>query len=186
MGRRASSAIGELAGTGFEFSVGSVHRVEIPAICSLVGDPSSPAAGGWTTVDGDIQGVLGLVMPWREAQSLWRVLEGFGPAMPEDVLDSENVVFREVMDAVAWSFVQAVAGLTGLTLQSSAAAACSGSLEFVLDSMRLGSEDPASSALAFTIRLAVADSHSDGCLLFAPSVGGLSALLEALGLREAA
>lgn len=182
--RLAEQAHMELLGRRAVYSVERADCVSREALGACFRN-DGPNATTWITIDGDLEGIVGVTMCWHDAQTIWRAMLGYAPGSPDSVSDAEAGALMEFADGVVGGFLQSASKLTGLSLL--AAPPTSVIAEDGLAFGFMGQEGEwDDSAFAVRIRVGEGEDEASFALVYLPAVGGAHAVLEALGISEAA
>jgi len=174
----AATALAQMLGTEVDLSVpGALALPRAEAIASY-GSADGPVAAVVTPVEGDIEGVVLLLIPSGDAETLCRLL---GVVPRSEVGDS---ALREIGNILGASYLNALCAITGLELAPCPPRLSTDGPAAVVSSLHAGPADNAELVLVLDSVLHVAELPCSISFLLLPTAGGVSELLAPLGLAD--
>ncbi|MGZ4186332.1 MAG: chemotaxis protein CheC [Solirubrobacteraceae bacterium] len=172
----AATALAQMLGTEVDLSVpGALALPRAQAIASY-GSADGPVAAVVTPVEGDIEGVVLLLIPSGDAETLCRLL---GVVPRSEVGDS---ALREIGNILGASYLNALSAITGLELAPCPPRLTTDGPAAVFSSLAEGPADKSELVLVLDSVLHVAELPCSISFLLLPTAGGVSELLAPLGL----
>jgi chemotaxis protein CheC len=174
----AATALAQMLGTEVDLSVpGALALPRAQAIASY-GSADGPVAAVVTPVEGDIEGVVLLLIPSGDAETLCRLL---GVVPRSEVGDS---ALREIGNILGASYLNALSAITGLELAPCPPRLSTDGPAAVFASLSDGPGDNSELVLVLDSVLHVAELPCSISFLLLPTAGGISELLAPLGLAD--
>lgn len=174
----AATALAQMLGTEVDLSVpGALALPRAQAIASY-GSANGPVAAVVTPVEGDIEGVVLLLIPSGDAETLCRLL---GVVPRSEVGDS---ALREIGNILGASYLNALSAITGLELAPCPPRLSTDGPAAVFASLSDGPGDNSELVLVLDSVLHVAELPCSISFLLLPTAGGVSELLAPLGLAD--
>jgi chemotaxis protein CheC len=174
----AATALAQMLGTEVDLSVpGALALPRAQAIASY-GSADGPVAAVVTPVEGDIEGVVLLLIPSGDAETLCRLL---GVVPRSEVGDS---ALREIGNILGASYLNALSAITGLELAPCPPRLSTDGPAAVFASLSDGPGDNSELVLVLDSVLHVAELPCSISFLLLPTAGGVSELLAPLGLAD--
>lgn len=174
----AATALARMLGTEVDLSVpGALALPRAQAIASY-GSADGPVAAVVTPVEGDIEGVVLLLIPSSDAETLCRLL---GVVPRTEVGDS---ALREIGNILGASYLNALCAITGLELAPCPPRLSTDGPAAVFESLADGPGDKSELVLVLDSVLHVAELPCSISFLLLPTAGGVSELLAPLGLAD--
>ncbi|OJU62944.1 MAG: hypothetical protein BGO01_10135 [Armatimonadetes bacterium 55-13] len=182
----ATTALATMTGRSFNMSVPEVESVNLDRIPELLGGSESFCAGIYMTIEGDVSGHIGFLMPWTSVQSLWRMILGAEPSEPSEISEMDASSILEIGNIINSSFLNAISDMTNLTMHATPPLLAVEMSGAILDSIAV--EASMNDHVALAIRTLIHDFEGsfEGFFVYIPSLGGLRTLFSSLGIAEAA
>jgi chemotaxis protein CheC len=174
----AATALSQLLGREVQLSVPRVLALPLVDAVEACGTPDEPVSSVVIPLEGDIDGVVVLLISCRDASTLCDLL---GVQAGSEFGDS---ALREIGNILATSCLNALAELTGLTLGPRPPLLATDMLGAIVSSVLAHTSAMADVALVLDSELDLADEPCSISFLLLPTVGGVSELLAPLGLAE--
>jgi chemotaxis protein CheC len=176
----AVSALGRLmGGRRVSLSVPRAMVVEVSEVPGLLGGGEAPAVAASLGVQGDLRGLLLLVLPLPDAVTLELLLLRREDAAPEE----RESALSETANIVASACLSAIGTLTGLRLLPTVPALARGPVREVLAGAVVGVEGQASRVVVLETHFsALGAPEVSGQMLLVLEREGLQTLLARLGL----
>jgi chemotaxis protein CheC len=175
----AATALAQMLGTEVDLKVPRALALPLTEAVAACGQPEEIVTGVLIGLDGDIDGVVLLLIPRRDADGICRLL-GVGPGT--EVGDS---ALREIGNILGTSYLNGLAAITGLELEPCPPQLRTEALGAIVSSLIAQTLGPDELALVLDSVLEVAAQPWTLSFLLLPSGGGVSDLLAPLGLAEA-
>jgi chemotaxis protein CheC len=175
----AATALAQILGTEVELSVPralALPRADAVNACGSVNEPVTGVAIG---LDGDIDGVMLLVIPRADADTLCTLL---GVAPGSEVGES---ALREIGNILGAACLNALSAITGLDLAPCPPRLSTDALGTIVALQVARTVAPGGLALVLDTVLHVAELPCSISFLLLPADGGVSELLAPLGLADA-
>jgi chemotaxis protein CheC len=174
----AATALARMLGTEVDLSVPSLLALPRADAIADYGSPGGPVAGVVTPLEGDIEGVVLLLIPNSDAETLCRLL---GVVPRTEVGDS---ALREIGNILGASYLNALSAITGLELAPGPPRLSTDGPAALFSSQAASSADNSELVLVLDSVLHVAELPCSISFLLLPTVGGVSELLAPLGLAD--
>jgi chemotaxis protein CheC len=172
----AATALSQLLGAEIELSVPNALALPLADAVDAVGSPDDLVSGIVLPMEGDIEGVVLLLIPFDDAQSLCRRL-GVEPGT--EVGDS---ALGEIGNILGASYLRGMGAMTGLELLPHPPNVTTDLLGAIVASLLAETAGRADLALVLESELDVADESCSLSFMLLPAAGGVGALLAPLGL----
>jgi chemotaxis protein CheC len=174
----AATALSQMLGREVELSVPRVLALPLGDAVEACGPPDEAVSAVVIPLEGDIDGVVLLLIPRRDARTLCDLL---GVEARSDYGDS---ALREIGNILATSCLNALSAMTGLRLGPCPPHLATDMLGAIVSSVLAHTSARADVALVLNSELDVADEPCSISFLLLPADGGVSELLAPLGLAE--
>jgi len=115
----AATSLSQLMNMHIDMDVPEVVLLPFSEVADQVGGEEEIVAGVFLTIDGSASGSFVFVLPVESAANLVSTLFGFPKGEATAFNDMEKSALTETGNILAASFLNAVAGLTGMTLSPS-------------------------------------------------------------------
>lgn len=172
----AGTALSALLDRPVEISVPQASALPLADVVGVVGDPAELRHGIVVPVGGELHAEVVLLFPEPDARALC-ALFGLDPATP----DGQSML-AEVGNILGSNYINVLGQMVGLTLEPSPPQVVQDMLGAILESVLLGRGDDVDIALILNSSLAVAGESCRLSFLLLPAAGGVSTVLERLGL----
>ena len=182
----AARSLAEMTGQTFQISVPDVDSVPVEHIAALIGGPEEVAVGVFMPFEKDVDGYLAFLFPWASAKAVWSLLLGVTPEEPHEVTELEASAMIEIGNILNSHFLNSLAELTGLRMESTPPQVGIDAVYPILQSILVQAEMLDSVALTVETSLTNEDLGITGYFLFIPSKDGMATVLDKLGILEAA
>lgn len=183
----AVTSLSEMTGRSFNMSVPSVSTVGLEAVPELLGDPDAVTVGIYMAIDGEIDGHLAFLFPWKSAQNLWSMLLGNSPETVDDVDQLAASAILEIGNIINSSFLSAISDMCDMNLHSTPPMVSIDTSAAITSTISVEAEFHESVALSVETAIFENDSHETrGYFLCIPTMEGLQLLFRRLGIQEAA
>jgi len=174
----AATALAQMLSTDVDLSVPSLLALPRADAIADYGSPGGPVAGVVTPLEGDIEGVVLLLIPNGDAETLCRLL---GVAPRTEVGDS---ALREIGNILGASYLNALSAITGLELAPGPPRLSTDGPAALFSSHAATPADNSELVLVLDSVLHVAELPCSISFLLLPTAGGVSELLAPLGLAD--
>lgn len=174
----AATALAQMLGTEVDLSVPDALALPRAQAIASYGSADGPVAAVVTPVEGDIEGVVLLLIPSGDAETLCRLL---GVVPRSEVGDS---ALREIGNILGASYLNALSAITGLELAPCPPRLSTDGPAAVFASLSDGPGDNSELVLVLDSVLHVAELPCSISFLLLPTAGGVSELLAPLGLAD--
>jgi chemotaxis protein CheC len=172
----ASTALSTMLGRSVDISVPNAQALPFAAAVEAAGPAESEITGIVLGIAGDLDGTVLLLVPPADATALCRLLG----VEPDDEL--ARSALGEIGNIVGTSYVNALAAMTGMTIEPTPPATATDMLGAIVESVLAGHAHAGDVALLLDSDLTV---EGEGCsvsFLLVPDQGGVDLLLARLGL----
>jgi chemotaxis protein CheC len=182
----ATTSLAELTGRKFDMAVPEVESVALESLPAHLGTPDELSVVSYMSVDGDVGGHIAFLMPWVSAQALWRMMLGESPENPEEVGELHASVVLEMGNIVIAGLLNAIADMTTLELHATPPRVSMDMTAAVVASIVCEASFVDSVALSIQTEITDNSHVVRGFFIYIPTVGGLRAVFQSLGIQEAA
>jgi chemotaxis protein CheC len=182
----ATTALSEMTGRRFTMSVPRVDSLPVERLAGYLGGPEKLCVAAFMAFHGDVSGNMAFLFPWESADRLWRTLIGTSPADATDLSELEASAMLEVGNVLNSSFLNALSGMSGLSLQATPPLLSVEMARAIVQSIVVEAELTNAIALAIDTEIFEHRGNLLGTFFCIPAHEGLAALLRGLGLQEAA
>jgi chemotaxis protein CheC len=176
----AATALSRMLGREVELSVPRVLALTLADAVEACGNSDETITSVVVPLDGDIDGVVLLLIPVRDSQTLCGLLG------VEAGTDWGSSALREIGNILAASCLTALASMTGLTLGPQPPHLATDMLGAIVSSVVAQTGASTDTVLVLDSELDVADEACSISFLLLPADGGVRDLLAPLGLAETA
>jgi chemotaxis protein CheC len=172
----AATALSQMLGREIGLSVPRAHALALQDAVAAAGDPAQIVSAVDLPLQGDIAGLIVLLIPLAHAATLCQLL-GVEPGT--DVGDS---ALSEIGNILGASFLNALGSMTGLSLEPDAPHLITGRLGAVVASLLAKTAGHTDTALMLDSEIDVAGEPCAISFMLLPETSGVTALLAPLGL----
>ena len=176
----AATALSQMLGREVDLKVPRVLALPLADAVDACGRPDDATTGVVIPLDGDIAGVVLLLIEPEGADALCRLL---GVEAGSEIGES---ALREIGNILGTSCLNALASITGLHLEPRPPHLTTDMLGAIVSSLALSQTQSAELVLVLDSELAVAGEPCSISFVLLPTHGSVSGLLAPLGLAEAA
>jgi chemotaxis protein CheC len=176
----AATSLSQMLGRGVDLSVPRVLAVPLADAIEACGDPDEDITGVVIPLDGDIEGVVLLLITLDGADALCSLL---GVEARSEIGAS---ALQEIGNILGTSCLNALAAMTGLHLEPCPPHITTDMLGAILSSLALTQTTSTDLVLVMDSELEVENEPCSISFVLLPTDGGVSDLLRPLGLAEAA
>ena len=176
----AATALSQMLGREVELNVPRVLALPLADAVDACGRPDDAATSVVIPLDGDIDGVVILLIDPEGADALCQLL---GVEAGSEIGES---ALREIGNILGTSCLNALASMTGLHLEPRPPHLTTDMLGAIVSSLALSQTASTELVLVLDSELAVAGEPCSISFVLLPTAGGVSDLLAPLGLAEAA
>lgn len=176
----AATALSQMLGREVELNVPRVLALPLADAVDACGRPDDAATSVVIPLDGDIDGVVLLLIDPEGADALCQLL---GVEAGSEIGES---ALREIGNILGTSCLNALASMTGLHFEPCPPHLTTDMLGAIVSSLALSQTAAAELVLVLDSELAVADEPCSISFVLLPTDGGVSELLAPLGIAEAA
>jgi chemotaxis protein CheC len=174
----AATALSQMLARDVEISVPRALALPPADAVDECGDPEQHVAGVVVPIQGDIDGMVLLLIPYEQAEILCSLL---GVEAHTEVGDS---ALREIGNILATSYLNGLGSMTGLELEPSPPHLHTDMLAAIVSSLLIGTAGADDLALVLDSELDVSGDPCSISFLLLPTSGQISDLLAPLGLAE--
>jgi chemotaxis protein CheC len=167
-----------MLGTEVDLSVPNALALPRADAIAAYGSADGPVAGVVTPLEGHIEGVVLLMIPSADAETLCRLL---GVVPGTEVGES---ALREIGNILGASYLNALSAITGLELAPCPPRLATDAPEAIFSSLPAKPADNSELVLVLDSVLHVAELPCSISFLLLPTAGGVSELLAPLGLAD--
>jgi chemotaxis protein CheC len=176
----AATSLAQMLGREVDLNVPRVLALPLADAVEACGSPDESTVSVVIPLDGDVTGVVLLLIEPEGAEALCRLL---GVDAWDEIGES---ALREIGNILGTSCLNALASMTGLHLEPRPPHLTTDMLGAVVSSLALSQTASTDLVLVLDSELAVADEPCSISFVLLPTEGGVSDLLAPLGLAEAA
>lgn len=174
----AATALSQMLAREVEINVPRALALPPADAVDACGDPEAHVAGVVVPIEGDIDGIVLLLIPYEHAEALCAML---GVEAHTEVGDS---ALREIGNILSTSYLNGLAAMTGLTLEPSPPHLHSDMLAAIVSTLLINTAGADELALVLDSELDVSGEPCSISFLLLPTSGQISDLLAPLGLAE--
>jgi chemotaxis protein CheC len=174
----AATALSLMLGREVEISVPRALALPPADAVEACGDPEEHVAGVVVPIQGDIDGLVLLLIPFAHAEGLCTML---GVDAHTEVGDS---ALREIGNILATSYLNGLGSMTGLTLEPSPPLLHTDMLAAIVSTLLIDTAGADDLALVLDSELVVSGEPCSISFLLLPTSGQITDLLAPLGLAE--
>jgi chemotaxis protein CheC len=172
----ASTALSGLLGRPVDISVPKAEALPFAEAVEYAGDAESEITGIVLGITGEMNGTVLLLVPPADADKLCRMLG----VEPDD--EFALSALGEIGNIVGTSYINALAGMTGMEIEPTPPATATDMLGAIVASVLAGSAMNGDVALMLDSNLVVEGEDCSISFLLVPDQGGVDLLLSRLGL----
>ena len=172
----ASTALSSLLGRSVDISVPNAKALPFAEAVDAAGRAEQDITGIVLGIVGDMQGTVLLLVPPADADAMCRML---GVEPDDEVALS---ALGEIGNIVGTSYINALAGMTGMDLEPTPPATATDMLGALVGSVLAGHAHAGDTALMLDSNLVVEGEDCSISFLLVPNQGGVEVLLSRLGL----
>jgi chemotaxis protein CheC len=172
----ASTALSGMLGRSVDISVPKALALPLGEAVEAVGDAEAEVTGIVLGINGEMQGTVLLLVPPADADAMCRMLG----VEPDD--EFALSALGEIGNIVGTSYINALAGMTGMEIEPTPPATATDMLGAIVESVLAGAAITGDVALLLDSNLVVEGEDCSISFLLVPDQGGVELLLERLGL----
>jgi chemotaxis protein CheC len=172
----ASTALSGMLGRSVDISVPKAQALPFADAVEAAGDPETEITGIVLGIIGDMHGTVLLLVPPADADAMCRMLG----VEPDD--EFALSALGEIGNIVGTSYINALAGMTGMEIEPTPPATATDFLGAIVESVLAGAAMSGDVALMLDSNLTVEGEDCSIAFLLVPDQGGVELLLERLGL----
>ena len=172
----ASTALSGMLGRSVDISVPNALALPLGEAVEAVGDAEAEVTGIVLGINGEMQGTVLLLVPPADADAMCRMLG----VEPDD--EFALSALGEIGNIVGTSYINALAGMTGMEIEPTPPATATDMLGAIVESVLAGAAITGDVALLLDSNLVVEGEDCSISFLLVPDQGGVELLLERLGL----
>jgi chemotaxis protein CheC len=174
----AATALSQMLAREVEINVPRALALPPADAVDECGDPEQHVAGVVVPIQGDIDGIVLLLIPYEQAENLCGLL---GVEAHTEVGDS---ALREIGNILATSYLSGLGAMTGMELEPSPPLLHTDMLAAIVSSLLVGAAGTHDLALVLDSELDVSGDPCSISFLLLPTSGQIVDLLAPLGLAE--
>jgi chemotaxis protein CheC len=172
----ASTALSGMLGRSVDISVPNAQALPFAEAVEAAGDPETEVTGIVLGIVGEMNGTVLLLVPPADADAMCRMLG----VEPDDEFALSALC--EIGNIVGTSYINALAGMTGMEIEPTPPATATDMLGAIVESVLAGAAFGGDVALLLDSNLVVEGEDCSISFLLVPDQGGVQLLLERLGL----
>ena len=172
----ASTALSGMLGRSVDISVPKALALPLGEAVEAVGDAEAEVTGIVLGIVGEMNGTVLLLVPPADADAMCRMLG----VEPDD--EFALSALGEIGNIVGTSYINALAGMTGIEIEPTPPATATDMLGAIVESVLAGAAITGDVALLLDSNLVVEGEDCSIAFLLVPNQGGVELLLERLGL----
>ena len=172
----ASTALSGMLGRSVDISVPKAQALPFAEAVEAAGDAEAEITGIVLGIVGEMNGTVLLLVPPADADAMCRMLG----VEPDD--EFALSALGEIGNIVGTSYINALAGMTGIEMEPTPPATATDMLGAIVESVLAGAAMGGDVALLLDSNLVVEGEDCSIAFLLVPDQGGVELLLERLGL----
>ena len=172
----ASTALSVMLGRSVDISVPKAQALPFAEAVEAAGDAEADVTGIVLGIVGEMNGTVLLLVPPADADAMCRMLG----VEPDD--EFALSALGEIGNIVGTSYINALAGMTGIEMEPTPPATATDMLGAIVESVLAGAAMGGDVALLLDSNLVVEGDDCSITFLLVPDQGGVQLLLERLGL----
>jgi chemotaxis protein CheC len=172
----ASTALSGMLGRSVDISVPKAQALPFAEAVEAAGDPETEVTGIVLGIIGELNGTVLLLIPPADADAMCRMLG----VEPDD--DFALSALGEIGNIVGTSYINALAGMTGMDIEPTPPSTATDMLGALVASVLAGAAMDSDIALMLDSNLVVEGEDCSISFLLVPDHGGVDVLLSRLGL----
>jgi chemotaxis protein CheC len=172
----ASTALSGMLGRSVDISVPNAQALPFAEAVEATGDAETEVTGIVLGITGEMNGTVLLLVPPADADAMCRMLG----VEPDD--EFALSALGEIGNIVGTSYINALAGMTGMEIEPTPPATATDFLGAIVESVLAGAAMSGDVALMLDSNLLVEGEDCSISFLLVPDQGGVELLLERLGL----
>ena len=172
----AGTALGSMLGKSVDISVPTAAALPLPEAVAIAGQPDELRFGVVVPIVGDMDAIVVLLFPESDAHPLCGIY-GIDPRTPDG-----TSMLGEVGNILGTNYINVLAQMVGMEIEPAPPQVVEDMLGAILQSVLLGRGDDIDTALILDSQLMVEDEECSLSFLLLPAHGGVTILLERLGL----
>ena len=172
----AGTALGSMLGKSVDISVPTAAALPLPEAVAIAGRPDELRFGVVVPIVGDMDAIVVLLFPESDAHPLCGIY-GIDPRTPDG-----TSMLGEVGNILGTNYINVLAQMVGMEIEPAPPQVVEDMLGAILQSVLLGRGDDIDTALILDSQLMVEDEECSLSFLLLPAHGGVTILLERLGL----
>ena len=172
----ASTALSGMLGRSVDISVPKAQALPFAEAVEAAGDAEADVTGIVLGIVGEMNGTVLLLVPPADADAMCRMLG----VEPDD--EFALSALGEIGNIVGTSYINALAGMTGIEMEPTPPATATDMLGAIVESVLAGAAMGGDVALLLDSNLVVEGEDCSISFLLVPDQGGVQLLLERLGL----
>jgi chemotaxis protein CheC len=172
----AGTALGAMLGKTVDISVPTAAALPLAEAVAIAGNPDELRFGVVVPVVGDFEAMVVLLFPEADARSLCGIY-GIEPSTPDGYS-----MLGEVGNILGTSYINVLAQMVDMRMAPAPPQVVEDMLGSILSSVLIGRGDDVEEALILDSELMVEDEECSLSFLLLPKHGGITQLLERLGL----
>ena len=172
----ASTALSVMLGRSVDISVPKAQALPFAEAVEAAGDAEADVTGIVLGIVGEMNGTVLLLVPPADADAMCRMLG----VEPDD--EFALSALGEIGNIVGTSYINALAGMTGIEMEPTPPATATDMLGAIVESVLAGAAMGGDVALLLDSNLVVEGDDCSITFLLVPDQGGVELLLERLGL----
>jgi chemotaxis protein CheC len=172
----AGTALGSMLGKSVDISVPTAAVMPLEEAVAIAGRPDELRHGVVVPIVGDMDAIVVLLFPDADARTLCGIY-GIEPSTPDG-----KSMLGEVGNILGTSYINVLAQMVSMDLEPAPPQVVEDMLGAILQSVLLGRGEDVDQALILDSALMVEEEECSLSFLLLPSTGGITQLLERLGL----
>jgi chemotaxis protein CheC len=172
----AGTALGTMLGKSVDISVPTAAVMPLADAVAIAGRPDELRHGVVVPIVGDMEAIVVLLFPDPDARTLCAIY-GIEPSTPDG-----KSMLGEVGNILGTSYINVLAQMVSMDLEPAPPQVVEDMLGAILESVLLGRGEDVDQALILDSALMVEEEECSLSFLLLPSAGGITQLLERLGL----
>jgi chemotaxis protein CheC len=179
----AASSLSQMIGQPVYIDVPDVRILDSSQVIELMGGPETMIAGLMVCLTGDIEGMMMFLIDQRFAGVLLQALMGIENTDFNDIDDMSKSAIQEMSNIMTASFVNAIADMTGLTIDITAPAICIDMLGAIMNVPATFFANMSDKILFIQNEFGSEDPKAPAHIIMMPDIESLKRLMGSLGIE---
>jgi chemotaxis protein CheC len=179
----AASSLSQMIGQAVYIDVPDVRILDSSQVIELMGGPETMIAGLMVCLTGNIEGMMMFLIDQRFAGVLLQALMGIENTDFNDIDDMSKSAIQEMSNIMTASFVNAIADMTGLTIDKTAPAICIDMLGAIMNVPATFFANMSDKILFIQNEFGSEEPKAPAHIIMMPDIESLTRLMGSLGIE---